>query len=155
MLLMTLWRSWHVRNEVVHHKPPPPIEASRRFLVSYMESIWQIKNHSDKDHVKGKFILDIEALKFHTIGEQKSVSTPHWMPPSTGWCKLNTDGSFTVASGSGAGMITRDENGGIVFTACRQLNHCRDALESELYAVMEGIKLALHWCSQPLIYHCS
>ena len=26
MLLMILWHAWHIRNEVVHHKPPPPCE---------------------------------------------------------------------------------------------------------------------------------
>jgi hypothetical protein len=31
MMIMTLWRIWR-RNEVVHDKPPPPVETSRRFL---------------------------------------------------------------------------------------------------------------------------
>ena len=66
MILMTLWRAWHVRNEIVHGKPPPPVEASRRFLLSYMESLLQIKYHSGEDMVKGKFILDVEEKQFHT-----------------------------------------------------------------------------------------
>lgn len=27
-ILLLLWRIWHVRNEVVHCKPAPPVEAS-------------------------------------------------------------------------------------------------------------------------------
>uniref|UniRef100_A0A8R7Q328 Reverse transcriptase zinc-binding domain-containing protein n=1 Tax=Triticum urartu TaxID=4572 RepID=A0A8R7Q328_TRIUA len=34
MLLFTLWRCWHVRNEVVHLKPVPPLEVSKNFLSS-------------------------------------------------------------------------------------------------------------------------
>jgi hypothetical protein len=30
-LMMTLWRCWHVRNEMTHNKRPPPVEASKRF----------------------------------------------------------------------------------------------------------------------------
>lgn len=37
MLLMTIWRAWIIRNEVVHNKPPPLMEASKRFLMSYLD----------------------------------------------------------------------------------------------------------------------
>ena len=43
MLLMTLWRAWHIRNEIVHNKSPPPMEASRRFFMSYLDSLIGIK----------------------------------------------------------------------------------------------------------------
>jgi hypothetical protein len=54
MLLMTIWRSWHVRNEIVHHKRPPTVEASKRFLLSYVNSLVSIKKYPDLDQVKGK-----------------------------------------------------------------------------------------------------
>lgn len=44
-LLMTLWRIWHVRNEIVHDKRPPEVEASRRFLLSYVKSLEAIRLH--------------------------------------------------------------------------------------------------------------
>ena len=39
MLYMTLWHIWHCRNEIVHGETPPCIEASQRFLISYLDSI--------------------------------------------------------------------------------------------------------------------
>ncbi|KAM0889911.1 hypothetical protein ACQ4PT_027403 [Festuca glaucescens] len=53
-ILMLLWRIWHVRNEVVHHKAPPPVEASKCFLCSYLESIATIKYYPQADGIKGK-----------------------------------------------------------------------------------------------------
>ncbi|CAM0907844.1 unnamed protein product [Alopecurus aequalis] len=151
MVLMTLWRAWHVRNEIVHDKTPPPVESSRRFLLSYMESLLQIKYHPIENIIKGKFILDIEEMQFHRHIDQHSEQVLHWSPPPKGWCKLNTDGSFGAEGDAGAGMVVRDHSGDIILSACRQLLSCRDALQAELSAVMEGLSLALQWCNQPLI----
>jgi hypothetical protein len=148
MTLMTLWRIWHVRNEVIHGKNPPPVHTSRRFLVSYWESLVQIKHHPEKDLNKGKFILDRELAHFHGPVEHSII--PSWTVPSIGWCKLNTDGSF-VNGNAGAGMIARDHAGAIIFSSCRQLINCREALGAEVSAVREGLVLALHWCNDPLI----
>ena len=45
LFLMLLWRIWHVRNELTHNKPIIPVEASKKFLCSYMESLLLIKQH--------------------------------------------------------------------------------------------------------------
>ena len=37
--LMTMWRVWYVRNELMHGKSAPPTEASRRFLHGYINSL--------------------------------------------------------------------------------------------------------------------
>lgn len=52
MMLMTFWRCWHVRNELIHSKPAPPMESSVRFLQSYLESLVAIKSNSHIDPVK-------------------------------------------------------------------------------------------------------
>jgi hypothetical protein len=59
MVLMTLWWSWHVRNEIVHDKVPPPVEVSKRFLVGYLDSLIQIKYYYGEDICKGKFLYGL------------------------------------------------------------------------------------------------
>lgn len=61
VILMTFWQIWHCRNEVTHFKPAPSIEASRRFLNSYMESLLCIKQHPSGDIVKGKMVLSCDS----------------------------------------------------------------------------------------------
>ncbi|KAE8777824.1 hypothetical protein D1007_49325 [Hordeum vulgare] len=106
MLLLTMWRCWHVRNELVHNKDPPPVDVSRRFLCSYLDSLLCIAHESYADP-----------------------------------CKDDSAGS---------GMVLRDEKGGIIFSSCRQLFYCRDALEAELGACMEGLSLALSRTDLPV-----
>ena len=48
-------------------------------------------------------------------------------------------------------MVLRDYKGEIIISACRQLLYCTDALGAELSAVLDGLSLALQWCSTPLI----
>jgi hypothetical protein len=54
MTLMTIWRIWHAHNEMTHEKPCPSIEGSRRFLVSYLNSLLMVKQWPEKDVAKGK-----------------------------------------------------------------------------------------------------
>jgi ribonuclease HI len=116
-----------------------------------MDSLLLIKYHPDKDLTKGKLILDIEEMRFHSHEVQIIVPNPRWLPPPDGWCKLNTDSSLSAEGVAGSGMIVNDSKGETIVSACRQLHYCTNALGAELYAVMEGLSLALHWCSEPLL----
>ncbi|KAI4975866.1 hypothetical protein ZWY2020_049473 [Hordeum vulgare] len=48
-------------------------------------------------------------------------------------------------------MVLRDTSGGIIFTSCRHLFTCDNALAAELEACREGIVLALEWSTLPFI----
>lgn len=155
-LLMTLWRSWYVRNEITHGKKAPPTEASRRFLHSYISSLICIKEHPDGDMEKGKMVIaDPMALAGPTTPELvqcSAVAELKWTPPPCGWTKMNANGSYLEADGSaGAGMALRDEMGAIIFSACRELRTCADALQAKLEACREGVHLALQWTTKPVI----
>jgi hypothetical protein len=78
-----------------------------------------------------------------------TVQMPKWVPPSPGLVKLNTDGAYTDGH-AGAGMVLRDSEGTIIFSACRALFNCRNALESELCAVMEGLSSAIMRTDLPI-----
>lgn len=55
-LFMLLWRIWYIQNEVVHVKPAPPWDVSKRFLCSYVFSILHISQAPVYDPVKGKVV---------------------------------------------------------------------------------------------------
>ena len=58
-LMMTLWRCWYVRNEMTHHKQPPSVEASKRFLLSYVDSLVGTQNNPSANPAKGKQVVDV------------------------------------------------------------------------------------------------
>uniref|UniRef100_A0A453J4P8 RNase H type-1 domain-containing protein n=1 Tax=Aegilops tauschii subsp. strangulata TaxID=200361 RepID=A0A453J4P8_AEGTS len=147
MVLMTFWRAWHIRNEIVHHKPPPPMEASKRFLVSYMDSLIGIKTDLSSDPNRGKSYITYEPRMPHAI---LNIAERKWSAPKLGWVKLEIDGSFMDDGSAGAGMVLRDDKGAIIFSSCRQLFSCRDALEAELCACMEGLSFALQRSELPV-----
>jgi hypothetical protein len=141
-IMMLLWRIWHVRNEVVHHKPPPPAEASRRFLCSYVDSLLTIKYYPHDDGVKGKAPADQQAISKaaqNHLAAGPSAAKERWTRPPADWGKLNVDGSYVEATKEGgAGTILRDEAGSIIFSSCRYIPSCSSPLEAELAACLEG-----------------
>jgi ribonuclease HI len=149
MLMMTLWRVWYNHNELTHQKKPAPVESSKRFLQSYLESLLVIKQNEVVNVEKGKQVASygqgFRKEKHQGDGRQKVKQK--WMPPEVGTVKLNVDGTFDQDGHAGAGMILRDEKGEVIIAACRRLQNCSDALEAELAAMEEGIDLALHWSS--------
>jgi hypothetical protein len=116
-----------------------------------MDSLVLIKHHSGEDIIKGKFIMDKELKEIHNTKVPIAKPIRKWTSPPSGWHKLNIDGSYDANGNAGAGMVVRDHNGEVIISACRQLKSCRDPLEAELYALMEGLSLALQWCNLPLI----
>ena len=72
-----------------------------------------------------------------------------WIPHVLGRVKLNTDGS--VLNGiAGMGMRLRDHLGVIIFSSCRFRGESEDVLETEIFALQEGISLALQWSNLPI-----
>jgi hypothetical protein len=57
MVLMIMWRIWHVHNEITHQKTPRPTEGSKRFLLSYVDSLLFINQHPRADFIKGKQVV--------------------------------------------------------------------------------------------------
>jgi hypothetical protein len=147
MTLMVLWRIWHAHNELTHDKECPSIEGSRRFLVSYLNSLLLIKQWPNADLIKGKMVIDnLRGFKQMNNSEEKNTSTnKKWRPLLDHTTKLNVDGSFVRRGVAGTGMILRNSHGEVIIAACRHQEQCQDALESELMAIEDGVKLCLVW----------
>jgi hypothetical protein len=103
MILMTLWRIWHYQNEIIHQKPAPPIESSRRFLCSYVESILTIKQFPNADPTRGKTVVswDVKDISKGKKSEEKKTIPRPWRNPPEQCVKLNVDGSFCGVSSRG------------------------------------------------------
>jgi hypothetical protein len=54
MMLMTFWRIWHVRNEVIHDKKSSTGGGIKEVLCSYVDSLLTIKQHPAIDPTKGR-----------------------------------------------------------------------------------------------------
>jgi ribonuclease HI len=102
--------------------------------------------------VKGKSVaIEAPSVRSYIIRKEKPPDVP-WKPPPPGWVKLTVDGSFNPEDGAaGAGMILRDVNGHIIFSACRNLLMCEGPLEAEARACLEGLELALQHSHLPII----
>uniref|UniRef100_A0ACD5YVZ4 Uncharacterized protein n=1 Tax=Avena sativa TaxID=4498 RepID=A0ACD5YVZ4_AVESA len=122
----------------------PNIEGSRRFLMSYMDSLQLIKQYSTGDIEKGKMVLTQsgterpECLRTCT-NKPKQL----WKPPDVGTLKLNVDGSFDDNANAGVGIVLHDHQGEVIITSCGHIHHCSDATETELAAMELGLAQAL------------
>ncbi|XBH67571.1 hypothetical protein VPH35_095933 [Triticum aestivum] len=153
-VLMTLWRSWHVHNELTHNKPAPPIDASTRFLNSYINTLMCIKQHPHTDMNNGKMAISYHSKQVADRAGSLRSEMPAccWTKPPLGWTKLNVNGSFVDELGTGgAGMVLRSNSGEVIYSSCHYLRSCTSALEAELAACMEGINIARAWSTAPMI----
>lgn len=157
-LLMTMWRIWHVRNEITHQKKPLLVHVLTHFLCSYIESLMCLQQHPHGDLERGKMVVTYDNTRRRKMEHKQrddhiSGRPPErWIKPPTGWNKLNVDGAYAMeTSTGGAGMILRDEDGAIVFASSRHLRTCISPVEAELAACIEGISLAYEWSPKPFI----
>jgi ribonuclease HI len=135
-ILLLLWRSWHLRNDVIHQKGKESIASSIAFLQAYHgDSTEQVPCHVDS---KGKRSL----APTSSTRPEVDVAPPSWTAPPVGWIKLNTDGSMLPNSKiSGAGAVARDSTGAVIFAACTPLPNCTDVEEAEARAALLGLTI--------------
>ncbi|VAI34713.1 unnamed protein product [Triticum turgidum subsp. durum] len=81
-----------------------------------------------------------------------SAKRAPWPKPPLGWVALSTDGSFVKETGlAGSGMMLRDSVGEVIFSAYRYLFNCKDALEAEISAILEGMTMSIHRSELPIV----
>ncbi|KAE8783242.1 protein transport protein sec24 [Hordeum vulgare] len=110
-IIMVLWHSWYVRNEILHGKDPPPQDVSCSFLQSYYSTYSQISSRVE-DIIKGKAPVDPDLIRLPC----KSAPRLPWHPPPNGMVALSVDGSYGTSDGSaGSGMILRKSTSEVIF----------------------------------------
>jgi hypothetical protein len=99
-ILLLLWRSWHLRNNIVHDDGLGSIEASSVFLQNYVNTL--NCNDTSLDTGKGKQVWDTTAETPNTSQVCHTLDPKdHWVAPNQGMLKLNTDASFFQRNWSG------------------------------------------------------
>jgi ribonuclease HI len=155
-ILLTFWRAWHLRNDIIHAKGQATIEHSARFLLSYantIKSISIIPVGQVMAEEKGKKVADNMLL----CEKHQTTSTPEgnmqWEPPPEGWLKVNVDGSFNHKDESGTtGVVIRDHQGQVIVAAGTVIPRCTSAEEAEAAAITEGARLASNWAEFPILF---
>ncbi|KAE8772584.1 Alpha-amylase [Hordeum vulgare] len=137
-----------MRNDMLHDKMFPPLEISRSFLLSYLSSYSQAHRYGMEDILKGEMpVVDTPSC---SVLIQKQLKP--WPKPPLGWVALSVDGAFVKDTGrAGSGMILRDSEGAVIFSPYRYIYHCKDALESEISAVLEGVSFSVQQSDLPIV----
>jgi hypothetical protein len=140
-LLLILWRAWFVRNELTHNGRWQPMARSVSFLTSYWDTLANICLGNAED-IKEKSPV----IGTTVPGRERAPSKQPWIPPRSGWVKINTDGAFSEALGeAGIGVIIRNHRGRVILSGWKYLSKAGLTEEVEALAAREGLALAADW----------
>jgi hypothetical protein len=123
-ILLIFWRTWHLRNNVMHGDGLSTVIRSAKFLLHLWDSLGVAADKEEEsENGKGKRPLhDGRSMKFK---KKDSSETHKWEPPPRGWVKLNVDAAYCQGMGAaGMGLIIRDEEGQDMLTAWRAIKGC-------------------------------
>jgi ribonuclease HI len=142
-VLLLLWRAWFLRNYIVHDKGIATIKQSVQFLKSYALEISLNQALPCLENIKGKNVASpTDCLATKGLPNKQNT----WIKALQGCVKVNVDASFVqVDSQANVGVVAREENGNVCFSAARMLIDCSSAEEAELEAIRDGITLAATW----------
>jgi hypothetical protein len=116
LVLMTLWRCWHMRNDVVHEEGKCSVTGSTNFLNRYLKDF--NLNCRTKNNSKGKEPISTEGIPSNDkyisdVSRSNSKESSNWKAPASGWIKINMDASF-VNGISSIACICRDHTGKVL-----------------------------------------
>ncbi|KAJ1289985.1 hypothetical protein BS78_02G207100 [Paspalum vaginatum] len=157
---LQLWQAWSRHNDRVHGAKSVSIYAYLQFLLNMEELILQDHDEAGAMVAKGKgkkplrITGDRPGQPAHgrREGGISEATREGWRKPTEGWIKVNVDGSYGDQTGdAGVGIIARDQEGSVIFTAWRVLFDCTSAKEAEARACVEGLRVAAQWCHEPVL----
>jgi hypothetical protein len=152
-ILIVLWRSWFLRDNIVHGKGEATIDQSVRFLLSYVHII---NNHNPAclslSNTEDRGKKPVEAPHSRETKNQKSDNIG-WIAPPPNWIKANIDGSFLANTGvASTGVVFRDHNGRVIIAAGCILHQCTSAQESKAMALLYAANTAKDYPGVNIIF---
>ena len=134
-ILLLLWRAWYLRDDIVHHKGTASIAESVVFLSNY----WYCLNGDIRfaHDLKGKSPVAATPRAKYEL----SAHAFNWTRAPVGVMKVNSDASFIATSSlAAAGVIARNSDGEVLFSAGWTLPKCSDDEEAEGQAMLLGMQ---------------
>ena len=116
-LILILWRSWFVRNELTHSTRIPATNSSICFLLNYWETMCNIREEEASDR-KGKQVRN----QHSKVKSTKEKMNLRWIPPEDGQIKINVDGAFTNNGDASVGVVIRNSEGTVLLSAWRVIS---------------------------------
>ncbi|WCJ18474.1 Retrovirus-related Pol polyprotein from type-1 retrotransposable element R2 [Euphorbia peplus] len=110
-ILNGFWLLWHFRNLAIFEDIPPVLYNLLRQLWAFLREIDKNNSCSSSNSMKDFHVLRQLGLSVRPSRAPKIIGIS-WKPPSSGWLKVNTDGSALGApSSAGSGGIFRTSRG--------------------------------------------
>ncbi|KAM5569439.1 hypothetical protein ABKV19_016788 [Rosa sericea] len=124
-------------------------------LMFLLWGVWKERNTRVWEN-KSKRVSDVVLETTFTItnvgGGRRNAGEVRWQSPPIGCVKLNIDGAFMLASGSGGiGMVLRDNTGQFLAAKGRPVMGLMSAEHAELLACKEALEFILERSLQPAI----
>ena len=125
MIIFTLWRAWHHRNNIVHGDGKASVSASVPYLVNYLRCFSGLRNSAS------------------------APASAAWTAPDVRTVKANVDAGWDPSSkNAGVGIIIRDHLGRPLLSEWKFIPVCFSAEEAEIIACLEGLRHLVslrHW----------
>ncbi|KAK3198881.1 hypothetical protein Dsin_022296 [Dipteronia sinensis] len=134
LLCVVLWRTWSIRNSVVHRLP---FDAG--------EDIFEWANHFVREGNTASSVLN-------TTDGQLNNQSKIWKPPNQGLYKINCDAAINlVGCLVGCGVVIRNEKGLIMAASSQRMLASFPSHIAEATAILCGIQLAIDTGLNPII----
>lgn len=146
LVLMMLWRSWHLRNDVIHAKGECKIKDSVSFLNRYLQELGLSNKVTFSE--KGKepmLLLNSASSSSVQAVPKKALSNPRsgWVPPDDGWIKVNVDAPLIQDTHMGfLGCIARNYMGKVLWVCNQAEVQYVDVFSAEAKACLMGLEKA-------------
>ncbi|XP_057426510.1 uncharacterized protein LOC130719933 [Lotus japonicus] len=126
---MLLWSIWKARNDSTFKRIKPDVRKTLDMAVN----------------------MRVEWLSHQPISAKTVMPSAVWIPPPSGYMKLNFDAGWSGNRGSGFGLVIRDDKGLFQAAASHYEDHRMDPLVAEALCFRWALRLAVEWNLENLV----